>query len=354
MIRVFTRRAYIIIFLPMLVVLSCTVNPVTLQQEFNIISEEKEINLGRNASHQVVQAFGGLYEDPDLQQYINNVGQSLVKVSDRSHIQYHFYIIDSPILNAFALPGGYIYITRGLLADIENEAQLACVLGHEIGHVCARHSAISISEAVGYQMATLAAMAAPNAGEMVMVASSLSQSMMLGYSRDREYQADTMGLSYMYRAGYNPLEMSSFLYQLSRTGQGPAGYGVYSSTHPNIFERVQITRSKAKLMVALDLTQNKLRESNGGGEVGVTREEVADYEGKVLANEYRSHLEGLLYGPRENPRRLHIYTVEEGDTITSIAEEVLGDRQVTEELAELNNIHPDDPLEPGTKLKIIE
>jgi predicted Zn-dependent protease len=332
--------------------LGCTVNPVTLKQEFNIISEEKEIRLGRNASYQVVQSFGGLYDDPYLQQYVDGVGQGLVKVCDRPHIQYYFFVIDSPIMNAFALPGGYIYITRGLLAEIENEAQLAGVLGHEIGHVCARHSAISISEAVGYQMATLAAMATPNAGEMITVASALSQTMMLGYSREREFESDTMGLSYMYRAGYDPTQMAAFLYLLSRSGQGPAGYGIYSSTHPDIFERVQITRSKAKLMVALDLTQNKLRESNGVGEIVVTREEVVGYEGKVLENEYRLHLEGLLYGSRQNPRRIHIYTVKQGDTVFSVAEEVLGDAHVAEEIAELNHVDVNELLPPGTKLKV--
>ena len=255
-------------------------------------------------------------------------------------------------MNAFALPGGFVFITRGLLAEIENEAQMAGVLGHEIGHVCARHSAISISEAVGYQMATLAALAAPNSGEMLMVATTLSQTMQLGYSRSREYEADAMGLTYMYKAGYDPTQMSEFLLLLSRSGHGPSGYGVYSSTHPDIFERVQRTRSKGKLMVALDLTHDKLRENNGVGEAAVTREEVAAYKGKVLSNEYRSHLEGLLYGPRERLRRIHIYTAQSGDTVSVIAEEVMGDRHAAEEIAELNNVGVDDALEPGTLVKI--
>ena len=338
--------------IPLFSLFSCTVNPVTYEQEFNIISEEKEIRLGRNASPQVVQSFGGLYDDQELQEYVNRVGQDLVAVSDRSYIEYYFGVIDSPIMNAFALPGGFVFITRGLLADMENEAQLAGVLGHEIGHVCARHSAISISEAVGYQMATLAALAAPNSGEMLMVASTLSQTMMLGYSREREYQADDMGLTYMYKAGYDPAQMSEFLFLLSRSGHGPSGYGIYSSTHPDIFERVQRTRSKAKLTVALDLTQDKLRENTGGGQASVTREEISGYQGKVLGNEYRSHLEGLLYGPRENLRRIHLYKAQSGDTIAVIAEEVVGDRHEAEEIAELNNVRVDDPLEPGTLVKI--
>ncbi|HNR11896.1 MAG TPA: M48 family metalloprotease [Thermodesulfobacteriota bacterium] len=333
-------------------VLSCTVNPVTLEKEFNIISEDKEISLGRNANKEISQSFGGLYDDQELQRYVYRIGQALAKNSDRSYLQYHFYVIDSPILNAFALPGGYIYITRGLLAEIENEAQLAGVLGHEIGHVAARHSAIQLSEALGYQMLTVAAMAAPNAGEMLPVVATLSQTMMLGYSREREFQADSMGLTYMFRSGYDPLEMSNFLYQLSRKGQGPAGYGIYSSTHPDIFERVQETRSKAKLMVALNLTEKKIRQQNQVGEAEVTREDVKTHAGKVLESEYRSHLEGLLYGPRDNPRRLHIYTIQEDDSILSVAENVAGDKDLAEEIADLNNVQIDDPLEPGTKIKV--
>ena len=200
--RLYSLAAMVLI----LIVSSCTVNPVTLKREFNVISEEREVRLGRNASAAVPRAFGGLYDDAALQQYINDVGQKLVKVSDRDYLQFSFQVVDSPILNAFALPGGFIYITRGLLAELENEAQLAAILGHEIGHVCARHSAVQLSEALGYQIVTLAALAAgPNAGEMVTVAATLSQTMMSGYSRQREFQADSMGLSYMYRAGYEPL-----------------------------------------------------------------------------------------------------------------------------------------------------
>lgn len=343
-----------IIILSLLFLSSCTINPVTLKREFNIISEEREIRLGRNASLVVAQKFGGIYDDLDLQRYVNEVGQRLVKVCDRNYIQYHFQVLDSPVLNAFALPGGYIYITRGLLAELENEAQLAAVLGHEIGHVCARHSAIQLSEALGAQVVTLAAMAAgPDAREMVPVTASLFQTIMLGYSREREFQADDMGLTYMHRAGYDPMEMSRFLTHLSKKSQGPIGYSVYSSTHPDIFERISLSRSKAKLMLALDITTDKLKQKNGRGEAGVTREEITAYKGKVSEDEYKSHLEGLLYGPRENPHRIHIYSVREGDTIESIAENVLEDRSRVEEIAELNDLDPNSPLRPGQKLKII-
>jgi predicted Zn-dependent protease len=302
----------------------------------------------------VAQQFGGVYDDKDLQKYIDDVGQRLVEVCDRNYLDYQFQVIDSPILNAFALPGGFIFITRGLLAELENEAQLAGVLGHEIGHVVARHSATQLSEAIGYQALTLASMAAgPNAGEMAMVTTALSQSMMLGYSREREFQADTMGLTYMHRAGYDPLEMSRFLSILSEKSQGPTGYGVYSSTHPDVFERISVGRSKAKLMLALDITQDKLKQKNGQGEAGVTKEELIAYKGNVLEDEYKDHLEGLLYGPRQNPHRIHIHTIQEGETILSIAEEVVRDKNRAEEIADLNDMKVDTPLRPGKKLKVI-
>jgi predicted Zn-dependent protease len=348
----FLSKALIVL---MLFLSSCTVNPVTLKREFNVINEEREIRLGRNASAAVPREFGGVYEDAALQRYVNEVGQDLVRVSERDYLQFTFQVVDSPILNAFALPGGYIYITRGLLAELENEAQLAAVLGHEVGHVCARHSVVQLSEALGYQVLTLAAIAAgPNAGEMVAVASTLSQTMMAGYSRERESQADGMGLTYMYRAGYDPLEMSDFLNHLSKRVQGPAGYSVYNASHPDIFERIRETRSNAKLMLSLDIAHAKLNQ-NGSSEVGtVTKEEVLRNEGKANEEQYASHLDGLLYGPPQNPRRIHIYTVKErGETITSIAEKTLGDKNRAEEIAELNDLEADAQLSPGKKLKVV-
>ena len=179
-----------------------------------------------------------------------------------------------PILNAFALPGGYVYITRGLLAELENEAQLASVLGHEIGHVCARHSASQLSEQLGYQLLTLASLAAPGTREMAPVTAALTQSITLGYSREKESQADSMGLTYMYRAGYDPMEMSAFLCPFRPNGPRPGGYGVYTSTHPDIFDRISATRNEAKQIVGFDITMDKIRGQEGKGEAEVTKQEI--------------------------------------------------------------------------------
>jgi predicted Zn-dependent protease len=349
----FSHRASVLGALLFLVLSACAVNPVTRQREFNIISEERELTLGRNASAEIAQQFGGVYPDRELQAYVNGVGQRLVQVGDRKDLAYEFQVVDSPIMNAFALPGGFIYITRGLLAELENEAQLASVLGHELGHVCARHSATQLSEALGTQLLSLAALAAPGSREMAMVSATLFQTMMMGYSRAREFQADSMGLKYMYKAGYNPMEVSVFLYDLSKRSQGPAGYSVYNATHPDIFDRVRETRNQAKVMVGMDITQGKLSEKNWTGEAGVTREEIMGHGGNTFADRYKTHLDGLLYGLPQNPHRLRIHTIKPGETIASIAEETLHDRNRAKEIAELNDLEADAPLRPGELLKVV-
>ena len=344
---------YIIILLVIVFIFSdCGINPVTGRRELNFINEEREISLGRNASYSISQEYG-VYKNTALENYVNEVGQRLVSVSDRNSIPYEFHVIDMPFLNAFALPGGYIYITRGLLAELDNEAQLASVLGHEIGHVCARHSASQLSEQVAFQVLTLAAIATPGAREMAPVTAALTQSITLGYSREKEFEADAMGLAYMYRAGYDPMQVSIFLSQLSRMSQGATGYSVYCSTHPDIFDRISATRNEAKQIVGFAISMDKIREQDGKGKAEVTKEEIVGYRGKILEDEYKSHLDGLLYGPREAPRRLRIYTVKEGDTIESIAEDFVGNKRQAKEIAELNKLEIDAPLRVGKKLKII-
>jgi predicted Zn-dependent protease len=349
---IFFHRYIIILMAIVLISSACGINPVTRTREFNVFNEERELNLGRNASYEVNKQFG-LYENKELQNYVNEVGQRLVKVSDRSDIPYEFHVVDSPILNAFALPGGYIYITRGLLAELENEAQLASVLGHETGHVCARHGVTQLSEELGYQLLTLAALAAPGTREMAPVSAALFQSITLGYSREKESQADAMGLTYMYRAGYDPMEMPAFLAHLSRMAQGPGGYGIYTADHPDIFERIAATRNEAKQIVGFNITMDKIRGQEGKGEAEVTKQEIVHYRGKILENEYKSHLDGLLYGPRENPRRIRIYTIKEGDTIESIAKDFVGNKLQAKEIAEFNQLEVDSALRVGQKLKII-
>src|SRR6187399_515887 len=120
----------------------CAKNPVSGKKELVLMTEEQEIAMGKEADPQVISEFG-LYEDKALQDYLNQVGQKIITVSHRKNIKYTFRLLDAELINAFALPGGYVYFTRGIMAHFNNEAEFAGVLGHEIGHVTARHSVIA-------------------------------------------------------------------------------------------------------------------------------------------------------------------------------------------------------------------
>ena len=129
-----------VVLLVLPVFYTCAVNPVTGKSEFMLLSESDEIKMGQSTDKQVVQMYG-IYDDAKLLAYLNDMGQKMVKVSHRPHLKFEFKIMDSPVINAFAVPGGYVYITRGIMSYLNNEAELAGVVGHEIGHVTARHSA---------------------------------------------------------------------------------------------------------------------------------------------------------------------------------------------------------------------
>jgi len=294
-----------LILMPLFCLTACAVNPVTLEKEFMIISEEKEISIGKGADPFIVQQFG-YYDDPALQDYINRVGQKLVKVCPRRDIEYYFKILDSDDINAFALPGGYIYVTRGILA--------------------------------------IAGMAAgPTTRELTVAGNLLFNSIILGYGREKEFLADFQGVDYMYKAGYNPLEMCKFQHTLSYISQGPAGYAQYLSTHPDIFDRIKRTEAQAKVLYAM---QHALSRENKNGK---DQQESA----KVLADEYKSHLDGLAYGPRDCIRRIRIYEVKKGDTLESIAAREMGDDKKAREIAFLNGLEIGVQLYTGQKLKVV-
>ena len=332
-----------LILMPLFCLTACAVNPVTLEKEFMIISEEKEISIGKGADPFIVQQFG-YYDDPALQDYINRVGQKLVKVCPRRDIEYYFKILDSDDINAFALPGGYIYVTRGILAIINSEAELAGILGHEIGHVVGRDSANQISQQTLFQVVAIAGMAAgPTTRELTVAGNLLFNSIILGYGREKEFLADFQGVDYMYKAGYNPLEMCKFQHTLSYISQGPAGYAQYLSTHPDIFDRIKRTEAQAKVLYAM---QHALSRENKNGK---DQQESA----KVLADEYKSHLDGLAYGPRDCIRRIRIYEVKKGDTLESIAAREMGDDKKAREIAFLNGLEIGVQLYTGQKLKVV-
>src|ERR671913_61675 len=135
--------------------LACATNPVTGKREISLMSEAQEVSLGQE-NHPQILAEMGQYNDPELQRYVSDIGVKLAKTSERPNLPWTFTVVDQPVVNAFAVPGGFIYITRGILAYLDNEAQLVGVLGHEIGHITARHSAQQYSRATGGQLGLLA------------------------------------------------------------------------------------------------------------------------------------------------------------------------------------------------------
>lgn len=228
---------------------SCSTNPATGKSQIAFIGEEQEIAMGREADQQVVQQLG-LYDNEELQQYVNRLGQALARDSERPNLPWTFRVVDDPVVNAFAFPGGYIYVTRGLLSHLTTEAELVSVLGHEIGHVTGRHSVEQMSKQQLAQIGLIAGMVLrpelANYGDLAQTGLGL---MFLKYGRDDEREADDLGLRYMIRDGYDPREMPEVFATLGRVSQQQGGGRIpgWLSTHPvaeNRIQRIQESLSK--------------------------------------------------------------------------------------------------------------
>ena len=199
---------------------SCSVNPVTGKKELSLMSEKQEIALGKQSDPSIVANFG-LYQDPKLQTFITQKGQKMAKISHRPGLKYEFKVLDSPVVNAFAVPGGYVYFTRGILAHFNNEAEFAGVLGHEIGHVTARHSAKQYSNQMLAQLGFFVGMVvSPEFRQFADVTQQGLGLLFLKFSRDHESQSDKLGVEYSTKIGYNAHEMADFFKTLSRLSEG--------------------------------------------------------------------------------------------------------------------------------------
>jgi predicted Zn-dependent protease len=258
-------------------VTSCAVNPVTGQRQFTLISEAQEIEIGRDADRDITRSLG-VYDDDELQAYVQALGERMARDSERPDLPWTFRVLDDPVVNAFALPGGYIYVTRGILAHFSSEAELAGVLGHEIGHVTARHGVTRVSRAQIAQLGLgLGTVLVPQlegiGGELAGAGLGL---LFLSYSRDDERQADDLGLNYMTAEGYDPREMAAtfeMLYSASGAEDGERIPG-WLSSHPDPLER------RDRILARVD-----------AGEVSGDR---------VEREAYLQRLDGMVFGP--NPR----------------------------------------------------
>ena len=227
------------------VLVSCAVNPVTGKREFMLISEQQEISLGQETDQQIRSQYG-VYDHPGLNEYVTRVGMTMVPHSHRSHLGYHFAVLDTPVVNAFAVPGGYIYVTRGILAMMNSEAELAVVLGHELGHVNARHSARRLSNMILVQVGLAVGGALSETFAKISGAASVGiQLLFLKYSRGDERQADRLGVEYARKGSYNPGKMIDFFSSLQKMGDLSGGHALpgFLSTHPLTGERIKNTQA---------------------------------------------------------------------------------------------------------------
>ena len=228
--------------------MSCAINPVTGKREFVLMSETQEIEIGRQMDPKIIKEYG-LYPDEALQEYVNQVGQKLAAICDRPDLHYRFKLVNSPIVNAFALPGGYVYVTRGLLAYINNEAELAGVIGHEIGHITSRHAVRQYTKAQTYQLGILAAsIFYPEISQLGQFADFLALAIIQGYGRNYELQADRLGVKYSSSVKYDPHCVSSFMKTLKNIEEatGQKGYHGLFSSHPETEERILKAEEEAK------------------------------------------------------------------------------------------------------------
>lgn len=259
---------------------NCAVNPVTGKKEFMLLSREQEVEMGKASDPDIVAAFG-LYPSERLQNFIDEKGKQMAAISHRAELTYQFKILDSPVVNAFAVPGGYVYFTRGIMAHFNNEAEFAGVLGHEIGHIAARHSAKQYSRAMAAQLGlAVGSIVSEEFARFSDLAQTGVGILFLKFGRDAERQSDELGVEYSTKIGYNADEMAGFFNTLERMQQ-EAGQAIptFLSTHPDPGERNQRVKKLAQ----------QWQQKTGRKEYNVNR------------NAYLQMIDGIIYGadPRQ-------------------------------------------------------
>ncbi len=214
----------------------CAINPATGDEELMLFSADQDVKIGNKYGPEFERALGGRYPDENLQNYVNDIGQRIARFCHRPDIAYHFCVARERQINAFAIPGGYVFITRGLLEELDSEAQLAAILAHEISHVVARDSMVALSRQIGMMALVAAAAAADSRGQAVAGTSFVGSMLSLQYSRNDEKDADLIGLGYMVQAGYDPngvVEAMKVLQELQTIRPIE-----FFSTHPNPESRI--------------------------------------------------------------------------------------------------------------------
>ena len=259
---------------------SCSRNPVTGKKEFMLMSESQEINMGKSYDPQVTASYG-LYQDEKLQAFITKKGKEMAAISHRPDLPYEFKVVDSPVVNAFAVPGGFVYFTRGIMAHFNNEAEFAGVLGHEIGHITARHSAKQYSnQMIGQVLFIGGLIVSEDFRNFADIASQGMGLLFLKFGRDNESESDMLGVDYSSQIGYDAKEMADFFNTLKRM-RDDSGSTVptFLSTHPDPADRY----NKVKQMANDKQSENP------------------NQQYKVNRDSYLKMIDGIVYG--EDPRQ---------------------------------------------------
>lgn len=253
-------------------------NPATGESQFSTVSPAQERRIGQQEHPKILAQFGGEVDNPRLKAYVDNVGRKLAANSELPADQFTFTVLDTPVVNAFALPGGYVYMTRGMLGVLNTEAELAGVLGHEIGHVTARHSATRQTRGLFANLAVIGAAVLTGSQEVAQLGQVAAAGYLAGYSRDQERQSDSLGIRYLSRSGYDPKGMSDGLKALQRQGNlltrmsGQEAREVsFLSTHPQTPERIAATDREARSAKAVP-------------------------EARVGREAYQDAIDGMIYG----------------------------------------------------------
>jgi len=311
-----------------------------------LMSEAEEAQIGAREHAKMIKAFGGVYDDTELGAYVAGIGLRVIQASRKPDAPYRLTILDSPVLNAFALPGGYIYVTRGLLALVNSEAELAAVLGHEVAHVTARHGAHRHTQGIGAGIVAGVLAAVLNNEVANQLAELGWRAWLSKYNRTQEYEADKLGVETLYRAGYDAHGAAGFLASMGaygdlraqlagNQGQVPG----WLASHPNTDDRVD---RAAALADQLQPAQ---------------KENLSAAIGRAP---YLAAIDGLRYteaSPKQAKQgrklKIKIVEVQPQDTIASLVARMQVSALPEQHFRILNNYMTDEKLRPGQKVKLI-
>jgi predicted Zn-dependent protease len=263
---------------------SCALNPVTGKRELMLMSSSDELAMGQQTDPQILQTYGK-YEDTDLARYVSALGKRLGALSHQPNLAYSIQVLDSPVVNAFAVPGGYVYLTRGILAYLNDEAELAGVVAHEIGHIAARHSAQQYSKAQFTQLGLgLGSVLSKTFRKYAGIAQAGVGLLFLSFSRSNEREADALGVEYSAKAGYDSNHMANLFVSLERLNPGESRGGLpgWFSTHPNPENRIAAIQRDTQ----------------------VWREKIPQTRFAVNRDQYLQQIDGIVFG--EDPRQGYV------------------------------------------------